>query len=280
MHNISSSGNYIVNTTEVVRNTVYSSGTFPRIEYRFNFWRKPTYYFLTLIIPGSLLVIISWFAMWTPVPPARTAISVTTLLTNFALRSSAMNMLPASSTISWLEQILTINVVLLFFGTVQTGMAFAAPSMLQITKEMRASWHKAKAERAERTRTDSDLVRDDSAPDINQAMSDTDAEPAEPKVKKVRAKRSSILSVAADGVSLAKRPCSCCEWWLLYGSSATNWPDVIGQILWPLAYIVILILMLDSGWGHGAASACEQDIRVLCGVSLGDFLSTDGKFGH
>jgi hypothetical protein len=163
MHNISSSGNYIVNTTEVVRNTVYSSGTFPRIEYRFNFWRKPTYYFLTLIIPGSLLVIISWFAMWTPVPPARTAISVTTLLTNFALRSSAMNMLPASSTISWLEQILTINVVLLFFGTVQTGMAFAAPSMLQITKEMRASWHKAKAERAERaerTRTDSDLVVD------------------------------------------------------------------------------------------------------------------------
>ena len=272
MHNISSSGNYIVNTTEVVLNKVYSAGTFPRIEYRFNFWRKPTYYFLTLIIPGSLLVIISWFAMWTPVPPARTAISVTTLLTNFALRSSAMNMLPASSTISWLEQILTINVVVLFFGTVQTGIAFAAPSMLQITKEMRASWLKAQVDRTERTQSDSDLVRDDSAPDV----SDTEAEP---KVKKGRA-RKFILSVAADGVGLVKRPCSCCEWWLLYGSSATNWPDVIGQILWPLAYIVILILMLDSGWGHGAASACEQDIRVLCGVSLGDFLSTDGKFGH
>jgi hypothetical protein len=90
------------------------------------------------------------------------------------------------------------------------------------------------------------------------------------------------LPVHEDGTGhvAAKRPCSCCEWWLLYGSSATNWPDVIGQILWPLAYIVILILMLEEGWGSGAASACEQDIQVLCGVTLGDFMANDGRFGR
>ena len=148
----------------------------------------------------------------------------------------------------------------------------AAPPQGLASTSVPESWLKAQVDRTERTQSDSDLVRDDSAPDV----SDTEAEP---KVKKGRA-RKSILSVAADGVGLVKRPCSCCEWWLLYGSSATNWPDVIGQILWPLAYIVILILMLDSGWGHGAASACEQDIQVLCGVTLGDFMANDGRFGH
>jgi hypothetical protein len=183
--NISSGGNYIINTTETVAPTVSTTGTFPKIRFSFNFWRKPTYYFLTLVIPGALLVIISWFAMWTPVPPARTAISVTTLLTNFALRSSAMNMLPASSTVSWLEQVLTVNVMLLFFGTVQTGLAFAGIESLQITKEMRDSWL-ADKERLKRTQDDTELIEDDSVPDQST------------KRKK---------SVFATGLDNVKRPC-------------------------------------------------------------------------
>ena len=71
-----------------------------------------------------------------------------------------MNMLPASSTVSWLEQVLTVNVVLLFFGTVQTGLAYAGIESLEITKEMRDSWRAAR-EHAKRAQDDIELVDDE-----------------------------------------------------------------------------------------------------------------------
>jgi hypothetical protein len=98
---------------------------------------------------------------------------------------------------------------------------------------------------------------------------------------------------------------SSCEWWLLYRTGATNWPDgellavsifkndalaclesiltfcllfdlcmpVIGQIVWPLTHLVIIVSFCDSGWNEGAAVACEQEIQTLCGTSFSHFIS-------
>ena len=86
MANISAKANYVMNSTTTTSYVVYTTGNFSTLTFRFNMWRKPDFYFQTLIVPGIMLVILSWLAMWTTTPPARASISVTTLLTNFALR--------------------------------------------------------------------------------------------------------------------------------------------------------------------------------------------------
>jgi hypothetical protein len=65
LNNVSARANYVLNSTERVHDAIFSTGSFARCTFRFNLWRKPVYYFLSLIVPGSMLVILSWLAMWT-----------------------------------------------------------------------------------------------------------------------------------------------------------------------------------------------------------------------